>query len=77
MIYRKPDNTKMVENDPIIRASSTVGQKIGAALSAIHDRVNTPWTVESLAEEAGMSRSADGERWRLLLLPESWRSGDT
>jgi AraC-like DNA-binding protein len=32
--------------------------QIGAALGAIHDRVNTPWTVESLADAAGMSRSA-------------------
>ena len=31
--------------------------QLGTALSAIHDRVNTPWTVESLAEAAGMSRS--------------------
>src|ERR1700738_3840884 len=30
--------------------------QIGAALSAIHDRVNTPWTVESLAEAAGLVR---------------------
>src|ERR1700721_952037 len=32
--------------------------QMGTALSAIHDSVNTPWTVESLAEAAGMSRSA-------------------
>src|SRR6202046_523184 len=32
--------------------------QIGTALSAIHDSVKTPWTVESLAEAAGMSRSA-------------------
>src|ERR1700693_3565216 len=32
--------------------------QMGAALSAIHDRVNTPWTVESLAEAAGRSRPA-------------------
>src|SRR5579884_319973 len=32
--------------------------QIGTALSAIHHRVHTPWTVESLAEAAGMSRSA-------------------
>jgi transcriptional regulator GlxA family with amidase domain len=31
---------------------------MGTALSAMHDTVNTPWTVESLAEAAGMSRSA-------------------
>jgi transcriptional regulator GlxA family with amidase domain len=32
--------------------------QIGNALSAVHDRVNTPWTVESLAEAAGLSHSA-------------------
>ena len=32
--------------------------QMGTALNAIHNRVNTPWTVESLAEAAGMSRSA-------------------
>jgi AraC-like DNA-binding protein len=38
--------------------------QMGAALSAIHDRVNTPWTVESLAEAAGMSRSAFAARFK-------------
>ncbi len=41
--------------------------QMGAALSAIHDRVNTPWTVESLAEAAGMSRSAFAARFKELL----------
>src|SRR5580693_7375722 len=41
--------------------------QIGAALSAIHDKVNTPWTVESLAEAAGMSRSAFAPRFKELL----------
>jgi AraC-like DNA-binding protein len=40
---------------------------VGAALSAIHDSVNTPWTVESLAEAAGMSRSAFAARFKELL----------
>jgi AraC-like DNA-binding protein len=40
---------------------------MGTALSAIHDRVNTPWTVESLAEAAGMSRSAFAARFKGLL----------
>jgi AraC-like DNA-binding protein len=39
----------------------------GTALSAIHDNVNTPWTVESLAEAAGMSRSAFAARFKELL----------
>src|ERR1700728_1896808 len=38
--------------------------QIGTALSAIHDRVNTPWTVESMAEAAGMSRSAFAARFK-------------
>ena len=41
--------------------------QMGAALGAIHDRVNTPWTVESLAEAAGMSRSAFAARFKELL----------
>src|SRR6201996_7032793 len=41
--------------------------QMGTALSAIHDNVNTPWTVESLAEAAGMSRSAFAARFKELL----------
>jgi AraC-like DNA-binding protein len=41
--------------------------QMGAALSAIYDRVNAPWTVESLAEAAGMSRSAFAVRFKELL----------
>jgi AraC-like DNA-binding protein len=41
--------------------------QLGIALSAIHDRVNAPWTVESLAEAAGMSRSAFAARFKELL----------
>jgi AraC-like DNA-binding protein len=41
--------------------------QMGTALSAVHDRVNTPWTVESLAEAAGMSRSAFAARFKELL----------
>lgn len=41
--------------------------QIGTALSAIHDRVKTPWTVESLAAAAGMSRSAFAARFKELL----------
>ena len=39
----------------------------GTALSAIHESVNTPWTVESLAEAAGMSCSAFAARFKELL----------
>src|SRR5258708_1827048 len=41
--------------------------QMGTALSAIHDSVNTPWTVESLAEAASMSRSAFAARFKELL----------
>jgi AraC-like DNA-binding protein len=41
--------------------------QIGAALSAIHDKVNASWTVESLAASAGMSRSAFAARFKELL----------
>jgi transcriptional regulator GlxA family with amidase domain len=41
--------------------------QLGTALNAIHDRVNTPWTVESLAEAAGMSCSAFAARFKELL----------
>ena len=41
--------------------------QVGAALNAVHDRVDTPWTVESLAEAAGMSRSAFAIRFKELL----------
>jgi AraC-like DNA-binding protein len=40
---------------------------MGTALSAIHDSVNTRWTVESLAEAAGMSRSAFAARFKEIL----------
>jgi len=42
-------------------------RQMGTALSAIHDSVHTPWTVESLAEAAGMSRSAFAARFKELL----------
>jgi AraC-like DNA-binding protein len=41
--------------------------QVGAALNAIHNRANTPWTVGSLAEAAGMSRSAFAARFKELL----------
>jgi AraC-like DNA-binding protein len=41
--------------------------RMGTALSAIHDSVKMPWTVESLAEAAGMSRSAFAARFKELL----------
>jgi AraC-like DNA-binding protein len=41
--------------------------QLGTALSALHDKVDAPWTVESLAESAGMSRSAFAARFKELL----------
>ena len=41
--------------------------KIGAALKAMHERVENPWTVETLAVAAGMSRSAFALRFKELL----------
>jgi AraC-like DNA-binding protein len=41
--------------------------KIGAALKALHERVENPWTVETLAAAASMSRSAFALRFKELL----------
>ena len=41
--------------------------QIGIALNAIHNSVNTPWTVESLAEAAGMSRSTFAAHFKEVL----------
>ena len=41
--------------------------QMGHALRAIHDKVSSPWTVESLAEAAGMSRSAFAARFKELV----------
>jgi AraC-like DNA-binding protein len=41
--------------------------QIGSALTAFHDRIGAPWTVESLSEAAGVSRSAFAARFKDLL----------
>ena len=41
--------------------------QIGTALTAFHKRVGAPWTVESLSEAAGVSRSAFAVRFKELL----------
>jgi AraC-like DNA-binding protein len=46
---------------------ATFDPKIGAALKAIHEKVENPWTVETLAAAAGMSRSAFALRFKELL----------
>ncbi|MBZ5672902.1 MAG: AraC family transcriptional regulator [Acidobacteriia bacterium] len=40
---------------------------IGAALNSMHQRIDHPWTVASLASEAGMSRSAFAQRFKALM----------
>ncbi len=40
---------------------------IGAALNSMHSRIDHPWTVASLASEAGMSRSAFAQRFKELM----------
>jgi AraC-like DNA-binding protein len=40
---------------------------IGAALNSMHKRIDHPWTVASLASEAGMSRSAFAQRFKELM----------
>jgi AraC-like DNA-binding protein len=40
---------------------------IGAALNSMHNRIEHPWTVASLASEAGMSRSAFALRFKELM----------
>jgi AraC-like DNA-binding protein len=44
--------------------SAIFDPQIGTALSAIHNMVNAPWTVESMAAAAGMSRSAFAARFK-------------
>jgi transcriptional regulator GlxA family with amidase domain len=41
--------------------------KIGAALKAMHERVENTWTVETLAAAAGMSRSAFALKFKEML----------
>lgn len=41
--------------------------RIGKALGAIHESVDKPWTVDSLAKTAGMSRSAFASHFKLLV----------
>jgi AraC-like DNA-binding protein len=38
-------------------------QYVGRALAALHDRLDEDWTVDALADEAGLSRSAFVERF--------------
>jgi AraC-like DNA-binding protein len=47
--------------------SAIFDPSIGAALRAIHADIKRAWTVEALAQLAGMSRSSFAERFKLLL----------
>jgi AraC-like DNA-binding protein len=60
-----PERNKPERNKGWLRA--VFDPQMGTALSAIHESVKTPWTVESLAEAAGMSRSAFAARFKELL----------
>lgn len=42
-------------------------RQIARALKCVHEHANMPWSVETLAQEAGMSRSRFAERFRDLL----------
>ena len=42
-------------------------RRIGTALARLHERPGSPWTVESLARVAVMSRSAFSERFRSIV----------
>ncbi len=61
----KPKRRSLVHNSGWLRA--VFDPQIGSALSAVHDSVDSPWTVESLAASAGMSRSAFAARFKELL----------
>jgi transcriptional regulator GlxA family with amidase domain len=44
-----------------------VDPQLGAALKAMHERIEHPWTVMTLASAAGMSRSAFAVRFKVLI----------
>jgi AraC-like DNA-binding protein len=47
--------------------SGLADRQLPLALAAIHDRPAEPWTVQSLADIAGMSRSAFTEHFRVVM----------
>lgn len=55
--------------------------RLGRAVTAVHERPDRPWTLERLADEAGMSRSRFAARFRELVgvtpldYLTSWRVG--
>ncbi|MFF5521955.1 helix-turn-helix transcriptional regulator [Streptomyces coeruleorubidus] len=56
---------QLAEESPALSALHHPG--IGKALMAIHGSCAEPWTVESLAREAGMSRSTFSQMFRELV----------
>ena len=56
-----------VENRKLGWLRAIFDPQIGAALRVVHADVNSPWTVESLAAAAGMSRSAFAARFKEML----------
>ncbi|MFC7586412.1 helix-turn-helix transcriptional regulator [Nonomuraea antimicrobica] len=57
--------TNLADGEPVLRALRHPA--VGAALLAVQTRFAEPWTVESLAAEAGMSRSAFAAAFRELV----------
>ena len=55
------------ENEPVGWLHALADSHIGAALNSMHKRIEHPWTVASLASEAGMSRSAFAQRFKELM----------
>lgn len=55
----------LINDKPLLRALQHPA--ISRALSAVHHRYAEPWTLHSLAAEAGMSRSAFAETFRGLV----------
>jgi transcriptional regulator GlxA family with amidase domain len=49
------------------RLKAVVDPEIGPTLGAMHSRLEEPWTVATLAREAGLSRSAYASRFAALL----------
>ena len=41
--------------------------QIGVAIKSMHEKIDAPWTVETLAEACGMSRSAFAQRFKELV----------
>ncbi len=55
------------ESEPAGWLHALADSHIGAALNSMHRRIEYPWTVASLASEAGMSRSAFAQRFKELM----------